>query len=228
MRWRKRADDWYKKVVAIQKVYPNVGKSEAAEAKFHLLQETYRQFISMRIPANESRQARVINQKLALLKDLNKRLAEVIVYDDPDYVVRSVTLIGEANEHFAEAVMTAPLPKGLTKQQQKEYKDAVDQKLAALPRNTAIENYKLAIKRSSDLKTYNDAVKKAFERLSVMQPDTYFRMKEVPIKVVKLDLFQLKLTEGNEEDNKKYAPFITAIQNEEEADVVREAAKNSC
>ena len=221
LRWNKRADDWYKKVVAIQKVYPNVGKSEAAEAKFHLLQETYRQFISMKIPASESQQARVINQKLALLKDLNKKLAEVIIYDDPDYVVRSVTLIGEANEHFAKAVMTVPLPKGLTKEQQKEYKDAVEQKLAALPRRTAIENYKLAIQRSSDLKTYNDAVKKAFERLGVMQPDTYFRMKEVPIKVVKLDLFQLKLTE----DNKKYALFITAIQNEEESDVVREGAK---
>ena len=49
----------------------------------------------------------MINQKLALLKELGTKLAEVIIYDDPDYIIRSVTLIGEANEHFAEAVMTA-------------------------------------------------------------------------------------------------------------------------
>ena len=223
LRWKKQTNEWYKKIVAIQKVYPKEGKSEAAEAKFHLLQETYKKFRSMRIPANESQQVKVINQKLALLKELGTKLAEVIIYDDPDYIIRSVTLIGEANEHFAEAVMTAPLPKGLTKEQQKEYKEAVDKKLAALPRRTAIENYKLAIQRSSDLKTYNDAVKKAFERLSVIQPDTYFRMKEVPIKVTKLDLYKLRLKET--EENKKYAAFVTAIQNEEEADVVREAAK---
>ena len=221
LKWGKRTGDWYKKVVAVQKVYPDVGKSEAAEAKFHLLQTTYRKFKSIKIPANESQQVKVINRKLALLKELSSKLAAVIIYDDPDYIIRSVTLIGEANEHFAQAVMTAPLPKGLTKQQQEEYKEAVDQKLAALPRRTAIENYKLAIQRSADLKTYNDAVKKAFERLSVMQPDIYFRMKEVPIKVVKLDLYNLKQTE----DDNKYTSFIVAIQGEEESEVIREGAK---
>ena len=221
LRWKQRTDDWYKKVVAIQKVYSDVGKSEAAEAKFYLLQETYKKFISMKIPANESQQAKVINQKLVLLKELSSKLAAVIIYDDPDYIIRSVTLIGEANEHFAKAVTTVPLPKGLTKQEQKEYKEAVDKKLAALPRRTAVENYKLAIQRSSDLKIYNDAVKKAYERLSVIQPDTYFRIKEVPVNVVKLDLYRLKQTE----ENKKYASFITAIQNEEESDVVKEGAK---
>ena len=226
LRWRKRTEEWYKKVVAIQRIYPKLGKSEAAEAKFYLLQDIYKKFRSLRIPANESRQAKVINDKLALLKQLSAKLAEVIIYDDPDYVIRSVTLIGEANEHFAQAVMTAPLPKGLTKEQQKEYKEAVDKKLAALPRRTAIENYKLAIQRSSDLKTYNDAVKKAFERLAVMQPDTYFRMKEVPMKVTKLDLYRLELADAEDtEENKKYAKFITAIQNEEEAEVIEEAAK---
>ena len=225
LRWKKRTEEWYKKVVAIQKIYPKVGKSEAAEAKFYLLQETYREFKSIKIPANESRQAKMINKKLALLKALGSKLAEVIIYDDPDYVIRSVTLIGEANEHFAQAVMTAPVPKGLTKQQRKEYKEAVDKKLAALPRRTAIDNYKLAIQRSSDLKTYNDAVKKAFERLSAMQPDTYFRMKEVPIKVTKLDLYKLKIADTEENNNNKYAAFISAIQDEEEAEVIEEAAK---
>lgn len=227
LKWRKRADEWYKKIIAVQRVYSNIGKSEAAEARFYLLQETYRQFRSIRIPADETKQAKVINEKLALLKKLSSGLAQVVLYDDPDYVVRAVALIGEANEHFATAVMTAPLPKGLTKAQQKEYRDAVEQKLAALPKRTAIENYKLAIKRSSDLKAYNDAVKKAYERLSIMQPNTHFRMREVPIKVVKLNLFQLTengKSEG-EEGSRRYASFIAAIRSEDEARVVGEAAK---
>ena len=227
LRWKKRTDEWYKKVIAVQKVYSNIGKSEAAEARFYLLQETYRQFRSIRIPADETKQAGVINKKLALLKTLSSKLAQVILYDDPDYIVRAVALIGEANEHFATAVMTAPLPKGLTKAQQNEYRSAVEQKLAALPKRTAIENYKLAIKRSSDLKAYNDAVKKAYERLSIMQPNTHFRMKEIPIKVVKLDLFQLTENGKNAKagDSGKYTSFMTAIRSEDEARVISEAAK---
>ena len=227
LRWKKRTDEWYTKVIAVQKVYSNIGKSEAAEARFHLLQETYRKFRSIRIPVNEARQAKVINEKLALLKALSSKLAQVILYDDPDYVIRAVTLIGEANEHFATAVMNAPLPKGLTKAQQKEYRNAVEQKLAALPKRTAIENYKLAIKKSSDLKAYNDAVKRAYKRLSIMQPNIYFRMKEMPIKAVKLDLFQFKENEKDKEaeENGKYASFIRAVQSENEAEAIGEAAK---
>ena len=182
LKWRKRTEDWYKKVVAVQKVYPKIGRSEAAEAQFYLLQGIYQEFRAIRIPANEAKQAVAINKKLTLLKTLSGRLAQVALYDDPDHVVKSVALVGEANEEFAKAVVEAPIPKGLTKQQAEEYRKTVDQKLAALPRKTAIENYQLAIKRASDLKVYNDSVKKAFQRLSVMQPDRHFVIVEVAVK----------------------------------------------
>ena len=234
--------------MAVQKAYSNIGKSEAAEAKFYLLQETYTEFRSLRIPVNQARQAEVINKKLALLKTLSAKLAEVVAYDDPNYVIRSVTLIGEANEHFAQAVMTAPLPPGLNKAQEEEYRKAVDQKLAALPRRTAIENYKLAIHKAFELKAYNKALKKAFKRLSVMQPDSYKEMKDIPIRTVKLDLYRLNNSDPIEENNNeeeededideganvkarkarsKYIQLASAIQNgnEQESQVIRAATK---
>ncbi len=246
LKWKKRASEWYTKTVAVQKAYSNIGKSEAAEAKFYLLQETYTEFRSLRIPVNQARQAGVINKKLALLKTLSAKLAEVVAYDDPNYVIRSVTLIGEANEHFAQAVMTAPLPPGLNKAQEEEYRKAVDQKLAALPRRTAIENYKLAIHKAFELKAYNKALKKAFKRLSVMQPNSYKEMKDIPIRTVKLDLYRLNsdpIEENNDEEEEedieeganvkarkvrsKYTQLASAIQNgnEQESQVIRAATK---
>lgn len=218
LRWKKATNQWFTKVIAVQKAYPKIGKAEAAEAQFYLLQDTYREFLSIKIPADEAKQAAVINKKLALLKTLSADLAKVVLYDDPDHIVKAVALIGEANEHFATSVVNAPIPKGLSKEQAAEYRKTVDQKLAALPRQTAIDNYQLAIKRAYDLKAYNDSLKKALLRLSVMQPDRHFLVKEVPIRSVKLDLFGLK-------EDKKYAPMLSAIEDQNEVDLIDEAAK---
>ena len=222
LRWRKRADEWFTKTVAVRKAYERkgieVGRSEAAEAEFYLLQDTYKDFRSIRIPKKESAQAGAIQKKLGLLEQLSKKLESVISYDDGNYVVASVGLLGEANDHFVETVSNAPVPKGLTKDQIKQYREQVDKQIAALPRENAIKNYELAIRRAFELNAYNEWVTKAHQGLARLKPNDHKYMREEIASMSEVDLMKIN-------KRKKYDVLYKAIQSGNEAALIENGAK---
>ena len=176
---------WYRRTVNLHKKN-GAGVFYAAQAQFDLVYDTYVQFINIRIPANPKRQQQVVQKKLNLFNALKEKLKRVIRFDSGHQVVASLVLIGLASEHMGDSIYNSPLPKGLNKEELKQYKEGL--KSTALPfKKEAVKNYQLAVSRARKLKAYNaEWLKKAVERLSALEKasiavDPLLRKKVLPV-----------------------------------------------
>lgn len=164
---------WLNRTIASQKALSSsdekVGVKYAAEAKFETVRGTFDELVRIKIPSSPSKQKGAIEKKLSLLNRLKDQLKGVIVYDDGPMVVASLTLLGQAYQHMAASIFSAPLPKGLDADGLKQYKEGVKQ-LAQPFEKDAIENYKSAIQRGHELKGYNDWLLTAENELARLQP----------------------------------------------------------
>ena len=163
------SDRWYRRTIALYKKY-KVGVFYSAESLFYLVHKnTYRPFVQIRIPANPKRQQVAVQKKLHLFNKLKDELKQVIRFDSGYQVVASLALIGLASEHIGDSIYNSPLPKGLNKQEIKQYKAGL--KKTALPFKTeAIKNYQLAVSKARKLSAYNEEwLEKAVLRLSALK-----------------------------------------------------------
>ena len=180
------AKTWYRRTINLYKKN-GAGVFYAAQAKFILVQDTYNQFIKIRIPTNPQRQKAVVQKKLNLLNKLKEELKQVIRFNSGYQVVSSLVLIGLASEHMGDAVYHSPLPKGLNTAEKKQYREGL--KKTALPfKKEAVKNYKLALEKSNRLDAYNEEwLEKAVGRLSDIEKkstiavDPLLRKKVFPV-----------------------------------------------
>lgn len=157
LRKRQKADRWYKKTVSVHRSLrkkTGVGNSEAAESKFRLSEKVYHELVKLRIPKSSRAQQRVVKKKLSLLDKLNKEMAAVVKYDDGRFVVAALTTVGKAYTHMAEALYGASVPKGLSKEDLKKYKEGVDA-IARPMKERGVSSYREAVAKSNDLMAYS-------------------------------------------------------------------------
>ncbi len=158
LRKREKAQKWYKRTISVHsalKGNPGVGNSEAAESKFRLSEKVYYELVRLRIPRSSKAQQRAVQKKLSLLDKLNKEMAAVVRYDDGQFVVAALTILGKAYTHMAEALYGAAVPKGLSAEDLKKYKEGVDA-VARPMKERGISKYREAIAKSNDLMAYSD------------------------------------------------------------------------
>ena len=132
----------------------------------------YNRYVSIKFPNDPNKQAAVLNQKLKLLNDLNTEFSNVIKLNSGPQIISSLTYIGKAYEHFADAVENAPKPKGLTKEELQEYNAGLEQ-VTKPKRDTAIQFYKESIKKSNDLNLFDESTQIAYNALSRYEPEKY-------------------------------------------------------
>jgi len=177
-----KADEWAQKTLAIQKRFaPNKkgpGASFAAKIKLAEAMNTFKEMKAVTFPADPNKQKAAADKKVALLTKLTGELADVIKYDSAEEIVSSLSVLGEANVNMAQAILTAPLPKGLNAEETKQYKAGVEK--FAEPFNTkARESFKLAVERGWELEVYNDGYKTAYEYMNKLDPKTYYNGGEI-------------------------------------------------
>jgi hypothetical protein len=173
---RTDAEDWQKKVIYQQKRLSSreqpIGVAYAAEFKYGMVSKTFDEMRAIKIPQNPQRQQAAVKQKLALLERLKEQLKEVIKYDDANYIVNSLALIGQAYQHMAAAIYAVPLPKGLDEEGLKQYKAGIDG-VAKPFSDEAIKNYESAIERGFALEGYSDGLKTAQRELNRLNKDKF-------------------------------------------------------
>jgi len=139
-----------------------VAKVKLDEAKLLL-----RDLISYRIPENPSKQKEVIDKKISLVTKINAQLTEVVKIDSSEEIVSALKLNGDANQHMAESILQAPLPKGLNESETQQYKAGI--KGIANPfTEKAIAAYESAYTKGQELDVFSSdyfAAMKSLQRL---------------------------------------------------------------
>ncbi len=174
-----QAFSYQDKLLAVQKrLGGNKGAKWASIIKLSRAKDTYHDFIEIKIPANPEKQKKAVDEKVGMLNKLNKELNEVVKLNHPDSIISSLSLLGEANEHMASAILKAPLPKGLDAATEKQYREQLP-KLADPFRIRASDSHKLALQRAWEFETYNDDYLKSLKFMSTLDPVKYYYSDEV-------------------------------------------------
>lgn len=97
----------------------------AAHALYLLTMGTMETYKQIRMsPGNESK---AVNNKAALLAELDKQLRKVIAFGNGRWTIAALYSLGQANREFANFIKQAPFPKGLSPAQAKQYRAALSQ-----------------------------------------------------------------------------------------------------
>jgi tetratricopeptide (TPR) repeat protein len=187
---KKVAEEWYGKVINIQKSVArrsgkNAGASYAAECKFLLAKNTYNEFQGIFIPKLAKNQKNAFDQKILILNRLKNELKNVILYDDGRYIVAALSMQGEALENMYKAFITAAPPAGLNADELAQYKEGIKKQLADPFLEQAKEAYKAAIDRGYQLQAYSNSLVEAVENYARITNDLN---KSLPVEVMLTEL----------------------------------------
>ncbi|MCZ0932577.1 MAG: hypothetical protein OXJ52_05435, partial [Oligoflexia bacterium] len=160
-----QAHTWYQKTLGLYRRL-KTGVSYGARARFYIVKKSYYdKFVSLKIPRDPKKQKQAIDKKLKLLKDLETALKPIIRYDDGEQIIASLSLIGLANQKMAKSIYNTPIPKGLDKKGQAQYKEGIKRVIAPYIQKS-LEHYRLAVEKSFKIKVYSEWVSKAYEGLA--------------------------------------------------------------
>lgn len=174
---RTQADEFKRKTLALQaRVTPGkrgVGAAWAAKIKLDETLVLADQFRSIRIPVDPAAQQKAVTQKISLVNQINRELAEVIAFDSAEEIVSSLALIGQVNLSMYESLMAVPAPAGLTDSELAQYKQGVNQ-LSEPFLIKAKEAFRSAVSRASELDTFNEAYRESRVKLSKIDPKAIY------------------------------------------------------
>ena len=168
-----QANQWYKKTIAFHNGLGSqkkkMGLRFAAEARFQLAYNTYTSLLAISIPSGKSQQA-IVQKKLKMVNQLKEELASVIKYDDGDQIVAALTVQGQALQHMASSIHSAPVPKGLKGDDLKVYKTEINNIVRPF-KEQAVASYQSAIKKAFTFQAYNSWLKLAMVELQKINPE---------------------------------------------------------
>lgn len=171
------AKEWKEKTIIVQKRLAqkkkNVGVKYAARLRLDDANQTFQKLRSVKIPANPANQKKAVDEKLEHLNNLTKELTEVVKLDSGEEIVSALHLLGEANLHMAQAVLNAPLPKGLNANEEKQYREGIA-KIAEPFNLKARDSFKLAVDRGIELEVYNSSYESAYTYMNKYDAKNYY------------------------------------------------------
>lgn len=149
-----------------------------AKIRFTDVEQTYNEFVQIRIPADAKKQKAAVDKKLEYISRLNTELGAIIKLDSAEEIIKSINMLGDANEHMGQSILNTPIPNELGEEQKKVYKTEIA-KIADPFLKKAAESYKLVVERAHDLAVYNNAYRSALNKLSLKEPAEYYNKGEI-------------------------------------------------
>lgn len=133
---------------------------------------------STKIPAAPEQQKAAVEKKINILNRLNDELTKIIKYDSPEEIISSLSVLGQANVHMYDSILTAPTPEGLSAEQQGQYKAAI-QKIADPFMTKGRDALKACLEKAADLDTYTRYYAQARKLMNRLDPANYYEGSEV-------------------------------------------------
>ena len=162
--------EWRAKVLNMQRRVSQAGTAKyAARIYFEDSLEIFEELKEIKIPQDPRRQKIALDRKIDLLKKINSEVQKLIKFDSAEEIVDALVLLGESQEHMFQAIVQAPIPKGLTPEETKQYRDGVEN-LAKPFLSQAKEAYRTAVSRGRELEAYGSQYQEAYFKNLKLNP----------------------------------------------------------
>lgn len=142
-------------------------------ARFLLVEPYFEEYLKLHFNYTSQRDlVYVLKIKTARTEKLKAAYTEVIKFGSPTWSAAALCRLGEAYQNFNRGLLEAPMPRGLTPDQEDLYRTTLENQ--ALPlEDKAVEALETAIAKSRDLGVYSDWTTRAQEKLKMYRPDAY-------------------------------------------------------
>ncbi|HUU02863.1 MAG TPA: tetratricopeptide repeat protein [Myxococcota bacterium] len=147
-------------------------RTAVSHARFLQLEEEFNDYINIKLVLPPRTLRRNLLTKIDIRPKLEKKYEEVVGFKDPDWSIASLVRIGQLSQNLSQSMYDAPVPAGLTPDQQDIYVQELQNQ--ALPlEEKAMVFYRKAIEVSGSKGIYNGWTIKAEEQLKIYQPSSY-------------------------------------------------------
>jgi tetratricopeptide (TPR) repeat protein len=174
---KKESDKLLDKIIDSYNKLPEEARNEEARlavshARFLQLDAEFDDYINIKLVLPPRTLKRNLFKKIDIRPKLEKKYEEVVTYKDPDWSIAALVRIGQLSQNLSQSMYDAPIPGGLTPDQQDIYVQELQNQ--ALPlEEKAMGFFRKAIEVSSTKGIYNEWTIKAQEQLKVYQPSSY-------------------------------------------------------
>jgi tetratricopeptide (TPR) repeat protein len=146
-------------------------------------EEVYRNYAGIRLRWGQGNQMVAafkagIQEKARSLELVKKSYTQTVKLGAADPAICALHRIGKATAHFYDAMVNAPMPRGLPEDLQLEIRSQLSQEAQPL-KDQAVEAFAAAVQKSQELDVYNDCSRESLKLLrDTFAPDRFPPMQE--------------------------------------------------
>jgi cellulose synthase operon protein C len=148
------------------------GKRWAAEARYNEAELIFRDFEKVTLDVPPAKLNKALQQKSKLLADAEKIYLSVIDIGDLRWATAAMYRIAQVYDGFAESLVNASTPKGLSPDQAQAYRDALDMYVVNI-QNKAVELFSAGYATAIKLQVYDEYTAKIREALGRLAADKF-------------------------------------------------------
>lgn len=148
-----------------------------AKARFKIVELEFQKYESLKLTGSLQNQGKTIKDMQGRIKDLQRQYAEVIDYKAFEWTLAAFYRLGHMYQVFAQALYDAPIPPGLSEEEQDAYRTQLED--IALPiEDEAVKRYVTAYDKAREFKVTNEWTKRILTSLNKFKPADYPLFKE--------------------------------------------------
>ena len=167
----KSAMDTFAKLEA--KEITAAAKFFAAQAAFISTEYVFDEFEAVKIMATSTwKLKKVLTQKAELHQKLEKTYQSILDYKSLHWNAACLFRIGLIYYNFARSLLDAPIPDGLTLDQEDEYRFALEQ-ISGPIEEKSLKAFEYALRLAHEKQTYNEWSRKSAEFAATVNPDLF-------------------------------------------------------
>ena len=158
------------------------GTPWAAEARYYEGELIFREYEKVTLDVKPSQLEKALKQKSKLLAEAEKTYLSVVDYQDLKWATAALYRVGQVYDGFAESLVNAATPKGLSADQAQAYRDALDTYVVDI-QGKAVDLFKAGYGKAIQMQVYDEYTAKIRESLgrldgSNFPPERESRSKE--------------------------------------------------
>jgi len=142
----------------------------AAESQFRIAGKLYDAYRAQVFTGNIRKDSAVLKEKAETFKQLKVQYEQIVTFGNYTWATASLHMIGMINQEFSDALLTAPIPEGLSQEQADEYMFKLEE-IAFPIKNRALEAFKQNVKKGIDERLINKWIIASFVELKKIEPN---------------------------------------------------------
>jgi hypothetical protein len=149
-----------------------IGKAWAAQARYNEGELIFREYEKVTLDVPPAKLEKALKQKSKLLSEAEKVYLSVVDYQDLKWATAALYRVAQIYDAFAESLVNASTPKGLSEDQAQAYRDTLDLYVVNI-QNKAVELFTAGYTKAIQMQVYDEYTAKIREALGRLAADKF-------------------------------------------------------